>query len=379
MIKKNVAKYFISPSVGLTPGILYIILFWSTENVFYALGISLAYSVICDIFLKAYTKASSCGILFLFNAFSLGSTLIVRLLLPPSYLPDIFYIALYFIIFTTITIGLTTFRRYINMYLRKDKSYIQKTYLNEIYNISYVCKQFLTLYLFILLIYSFKEEIDHSWNSHNVLYCFFPILLFTFIIAYQLIKTKKILEQLKKEDWLPIVNTIGEVKGKIARSISSKMKNKFMHPVVRVALINNGEIYLQKRVKTDLLDAGLYDHPFEKYTLFNHDIKFAAKNCISKALNTQELPNRFIVKYVFENNNTKRLIFLFVANIETKEQEESIKLLHGKFWTTKQIEENINDQNVFAECFRLEYEYLKNIVIHSEMINKKSKVAIESE
>lgn len=141
-----------------------------------------------------------------------------------------------------------------------------------------------------------------------------------------------------------------------------------MHPVVRVALIHKGDVYLQKRSETDTLDPGSYDHPFEKYMLFNHEINIAVRNSISRALNMQELPFNFLIKYVYENEETKRLIFLFIARIETEEQLKSISLLNGKFWTAKQIEESFSDEKVFSECFQLEYEYLKNVVIQAELV-----------
>jgi hypothetical protein len=38
------------------------------------------------------------------------------------------------------------------------------------------------------------------------------------------------------------------------------------------------------------------------------------------------------------------------------------KFPEGKFWTQKQIEENLNI-NFFPECFEKEYEYLKNTLL----------------
>lgn len=370
MITKSVAKYFINPSLGLIPGILYVILFWTTDSVFYALGIAMSFSVIADIALRLYTKSRVCGFIFLINSLSLGISLIIKLLTPSYYFPKVFFIAIYFIIFTSIFIIITVLKKYLSIYLSRNKSIVQKTYLNDIFEIAYICQFIMTFYLFMLLIFSFREEIDHSWKNHNILYCFIPILIFCLVIIYEVIKSRKIIKQLKKEEWLPIVNETGQVTGRIARSVSSKMKNRFMHPVVRIALIHNGEIYLQKRLSTDSLDPGLYDHPFEKYMLFNHEINIAARNSISKALNMQELPFRFVIKYVFENDNTKRLTFLFVARIENDEQLKSISLLRGKFWTTKQIEDSFGDENIFSECFQLEYEYLKNVVIQAELLKK---------
>lgn len=368
MITKGVKKYLINPSLGLIIGVLFIVLFWTTNNVLYSLAISIFVSILADVCLRLYTKASVCGLIFLFNSFALGLTLIIRLLTAPQDLPPVFFLAFYFVILTTFLTVARLSKTYISMYLGKKKSIVQKTFLSEVFDIARLSQYILTPYIFVLLIYSFKQSVKYLWEVNLIIYGIVPVIIFLFIVIYEEVKTRRIIKQLRKEEWLPIVNESGEVTGRIARSVSSKMKNRFMHPVVRVALIHKGDVYLQKRSETDTLDPGSYDHPFEKYMLFNHEINIAVRNSISRALNMQELPFNFLIKYVYENEETKRLIFLFIARIETEEQLKSISLLNGKFWTAKQIEESFSDEKVFSECFQLEYEYLKNVVIQAELV-----------
>lgn len=367
MITKGVKKYLINPSLGLIIGVLYVALFWITNNVLYSLSISIGFSILVDVCLRLYTKASVCGLIYLLNSFALGLTLIIRLLSEPQDFPPVFFLAFYFVCLTAFLTVSRLSKTYISLFLGKKKSIVQKTFLSEVFDIARLSQYIMTPYMFILLIYSFKQPVTYLWEVNLVLYCIIPIAIFLFIIIYEEVKTRRIIKQLRKEEWLPIVNESGEVTGRIARSVSSKMKNRFMHPVVRVALIHKGDIYLQKRTESDTLDPGSYDHPFEKYMLFNHEINIAVRNSISRALNMQELPFNFLIKYVYENENTKRLIFLFIARIETDDQLKSISLLNGKFWTVKQIEESFADDKVFSECFQLEYEYLKNVVIQAEL------------
>lgn len=367
MITKGVKKYLINPSLGLIIGVLYIALFWITNNVLYSLSISIGFSILIDVCLRLYTKASVCGLIYLLNSFALGLTLVIRLLSTPQDFPPVFYLAFYFVCLTTFLTVSRLSKTYISLFLGKKKSIVQKTFLSEVFDIARLSQYIMTPYMFILLIYSFKQPVTYLWEVNIIIYCIIPVAIFLFIIIYEEVKTRSIIQQLRKEEWLPIVNESGEVTGRIARSVSSKMKNRFMHPVVRVALIHKGDIYLQKRAESDLLDSGCYDHPFEKYMLFNHEINIAVRNSISRVLNMQELPFNFLIKYVYENDNTKRLIFLFIARIETDDQLKSISLLNGKFWTAKQIEESFVDDKVFSECFQLEYEYLKNVVIQAEL------------
>jgi hypothetical protein len=169
-------------------------------------------------------------------------------------------------------------------------------------------------------------------------------------------------KKLRKEEWLPVVTESGEVTGKVAKSVTKEMRNKFMHPVVRVALISNGKIYLKKRDASRLLNPGALDYPFEKYMQYNHDINEAVHNTISKEIGTKDIPLRFLLKYIFENSNTKRLIFLYVSIIDDEEKFNKLQLRDGKLWTEKQIEDNRNS-HIFSECFELEFEYLKNTVL----------------
>lgn len=65
---------------------------------------------------------------------------------------------------------------------------------------------------------------------------------------------------------------------------------------------------------------------------------------------------------MFENEDTKRLIFLFVIEVESEDLIRRTSKMTGKFWSIKQIEEGFQDE-VFAENFELEFEYMKNMVL----------------
>ena len=169
-------------------------------------------------------------------------------------------------------------------------------------------------------------------------------------------------KKLHKEEWLPVVNESGDVTGKVAKSITKDLKNRFMHPVVRVALIYKGKIYLKERDESRLLNPGLLDYPFEKYMQYDHDIDESVHNSISRECGAKHIPLRFLLKYTFENESTKRLIFLYVSDIEDEDLFNSLILSGGKLWTEAQIEDNMGT-GLFSECFELEFEYLKNTIL----------------
>jgi hypothetical protein len=190
-----------------------------------------------------------------------------------------------------------------------------------------------------------------------------PIIILLSIGIYQTLKVRAIVSKLKKEEWIPIVTEEGKVTGKICKNVSTNMKNRFMHPVIRVALISGTKVYLQERPLNEMLNPEKLDHPFEKYMLFNQEINLAARNCIQGMIgNELVLSLKFVLKYVFENENTKRLNFLFTARIEDEDSIKRTGKMKGKFWSIKQINKGFADE-IFSECFELEFEYLKNMIL----------------
>jgi len=372
MIIKGVKKYLINPSFGLLASILYITLFNVTGNVAYALVIAIIFSGISDLVLRYYARASICGLLFVLNFSALSITLIAWFLLRKVGTTNLFYIVFYEIVFFCLIVASRVFKTYLNLYFgKKRQSTVQKAFMAEYFEAAKFAQYAITFHLFIVILYRYVYENINVWETLDTFfYYIIPIIFASIIIIYEEIKIRNIVKRLHREEWLPIVNETGEVTGRIARSVSEKMGNRFLHPVVRIALVYEGEIYLQPRPHNDSLNPDSYDHPFEKYMQFNHEINIAARNSITRMLNMQELPFNFLLKYVFENENTKRLIFLFVSRVQNDEQLESIKTLNGKFWTMKQIEDSFNDKGVFSECFQLEYEYLKNTVLQTELLKK---------
>ncbi len=250
----------------------------------------------------------------------------------------------------------------LQQYFNSD-NVVQRAFTDDFFHIASFTQYFFTLHIFIVLLFKFMKDNEILSVQHDsYFYIGIPVIGILALIIYENIKLRTIVGKLRNEDWLPIVNEKGEVTGKIAKSVTIQMKNRFMHPVIRIALVCNGKIYLQERSLDNILDAGILDCPFEKYMVFNEEVDAAVKDCIVSTVG-KELPARFLLKYSFENETTKRLIFLYSSIINNEIEIEALDGLNGKFWTTKQIEEDFGDDTKFSECFQMEYEYLKNTVL----------------
>ncbi|WP_294068281.1 hypothetical protein [Proteiniphilum sp. UBA1028] len=245
--------------------------------------------------------------------------------------------------------------------LGKTRNLMLKNYLKESFRVAFQTQYGLSiLVLLVLLPYLFDNS---DWLQTQG--SFIMIVSQVTLVAIVLLEEGRLSilrRRLVCEEWLPVVTERGEVTGRVAKSITKDLKNRFMHPVVRVALIHKGSIYLQERDPSRLLNPGMLDYPFEKYMQYNDDIDETVRRSIAQECGSNDLPLRFLLKYTFENEATKRLIFLYVSDVEDEVLYNSLRLKGGKLWTEAQIEDNMGNR-IFSECFELEFEYLKNTVL----------------
>jgi hypothetical protein len=257
-------------------------------------------------------------------------------------------------------------KTYIAARFFRQKSLTQKMLINEYYHSAIIIQHALTFHIFSIMLYrqfTIGSSFAGAGTADCIMFIILPVLIILSVGTYQAYKVSAFSAKLNKEEWIPIVTEKGEVTGKVAKSVSLDMKNRFLHPVVRVALISNAKVYLQERPSDNILNPGKLDYPFEKYMLFSHEINLAARNSIHQMIGDELCVSiKFVLKYVFENDNTKRLNFLFVTNVVNEDEIKRNDRMTGKFWTVKQIEESFADE-IFGECFELEFEYLKNMIL----------------
>jgi hypothetical protein len=67
--------------------------------------------------------------------------------------------------------------------------------------------------------------------------------------------------------------------------------------------------------------------------------------------------------YTFENEEVKQLVSLYAITFHDEEQAKHFS--GGKWWTTKQIESEI-DTKIFSEYFIKEFPYLQNTILLAE-------------
>ncbi|MDR1883904.1 MAG: hypothetical protein LBR26_14150 [Prevotella sp.] len=364
MLGKGLKKHASNPVAGLLPFILFIVLY--TVNVMeqYALFVSFVSTVIGEFFFRMYYKSRAFSMTFYISGISILITFIAWLAARPYMERPKTYVAICEVSIICLFMLLRASKTYMIARFFRHKNLIHKVLINEFYDSATLIQYGLTFHVFGMLLY--RQLTVRGLNGHifdMVVFSVLPILIILSTGIFQALKVDSLAAKLRKEEWIPIVTEKGEVTGKIAKNVSMNMKNKFLHPVVRVALISDTKVYLQERPTNDILNPGKLDYPFEKYMLFNQEINLAARNCIRQMAGDRiDLSVKFLLKYVFENENTRRLIFLFTAKTVDEDIIKKNGKINGKFWTIKQLEEGFAD-GIFSECFELEFEYLKNMVL----------------
>ena len=243
-----------------------------------------------------------------------------------------------------------------------------RTSLNEYFFVAQMTQNIYTLHLFLILFHSIlPNEMKHA-STQQFLYREVGLLLGLFLVVYEQIRLALMEGSLKKEMWLPVLNDEGKVVGCIARSVSRILPKKYFHPVVRIILSYNGMLYLVKRPSDDFLSPELLDHPMHSYVLFRHSIQETVLDLTDKACNRHDaLSPRFLIRYVFENDRVKHLVSLYVIHLQSEEQIHWFQLPPGKFWLSRQIEENLG-KGVFSEYFEKEFPYLKNTLLFANQV-----------
>lgn len=246
------------------------------------------------------------------------------------------------------------------------KRTLLRTSLNEYYFVVQLTQGIYTLYLFAVLFYTTFPDTMQDARLEHFLYRELNIIIGVLIIIYEQIRLTMMHGSLKKEMWLPVLSEEGKVIGCIARSVSRSLPKKYYHPIIRVAVVYDGKLYLTKRGRFAYTSADTYDLPFERYVLFRHTLENTVKEALGELAQHEEFNPRFLVRYLYEDQKVKHQVSLYVITLQTEEQFNFLKKRSGKLWTQKQIEENLNSSHVFSGYFEKEFPYLQKTILFAE-------------
>jgi isopentenyldiphosphate isomerase/intracellular septation protein A len=218
---------------------------------------------------------------------------------------------------------------------------------------------FLFLFHTVLVFYAAFYMSDRAWAfiSGGLFY-----ILFAVVFAYEFVKQKlgrKIQLIPEDEEWLPLVDERGAVVGKAPRSACHRGE-KLLHPVVHLHVLNNQKhIYLQKRPLNKLVQPGKWDTAVGGHISFGETLKTALKREAWEEIGLQGFSARLLKTYRWDSEIESELVYVFVSHDFKSIHLHSDEVTEGRFWTRKQIDENIGNE-VFTPNFESEYQLLKS-------------------
>jgi uncharacterized membrane protein YfcA len=172
------------------------------------------------------------------------------------------------------------------------------------------------------------------------------------------------LQHVKDPEIVPSITPEGEILGRVEKRMIRQFKNKHLHPVVRIAVICHDMLLLARRSPQQVIDIGKIDIAIETYMLLGEDVETSAERILKEVFpqGWESLELKFNVKYLFENEETNRLVLLFILDLGTEDGIIYNSRLEGrKLWTFRQIESNL-EQGYFSDLFENEYDHLKEVI-----------------
>ena len=299
MRRKGLLSWQFNMSLGFIPVIIAIVLCeWIGQSiaVFIGLAIALLYSIF---YIKNKKKTLPNIILYLITVILIligGSDLLFKDGIPAVAFP----MTLELSILITFLALLLHKRRFINAYLKRstisDKKRLTQGIESSFVGVNIIL--FLGLLHFILIGFAllFFSPLSSGW--HLCLYQIIPPILFGSAIVFNQISILYFNKLAKQTEYFPIVNAKGGVTGKTLASevLEGKFPNE-LYPVVRIAVIHDGMLFLCKRSQNYLLDKGKMDIPCESYLKFGESLEGGCQRLIEKYFpNTSGLNPTFSIR-----------------------------------------------------------------------------------
>ncbi|MDP2337429.1 MAG: septation protein IspZ [Bacteroidota bacterium] len=185
-------------------------------------------------------------------------------------------------------------------------------------------------------------------------------ILFALVFGYEFIKKKlnSRKQVISEEEWLPLVDEQGVIIGKAPRSACHRGE-KLLHPVVHLHVMNaQKNVYLQMRPLNKLVQPGKWDTAVGGHISAGETLETALKREAWEEIGLRNFSARLVKTYRWDSELESELVYVFVSYDFKSIHLHSDEVQEGRFWTTKQIENQIG-QGVFTPNFECEYKLLK--------------------
>lgn len=179
-----------------------------------------------------------------------------------------------------------------------------------------------------------------------------------FVMFFEFTRVTLIRIRLLKEEWWPIVNEQGRRIGSIQSQESVSSVEQYIHPIVRVLLIDNSRIFLQKHSSMGSNCSGLWDVTLSNHIRMNETVEDCIRRTALNNYGVSEIKPVFLSKFIDKTSGQQQFVYLYiVCNLKIENSNpELIECV--KWWTLHQIDENIGT-GIFTKSFEKDFQLLK--------------------
>ncbi|OUP09412.1 hypothetical protein B5F34_07140 [Mediterranea sp. An20] len=173
--------------------------------------------------------------------------------------------------------------------------------------------------------------------------------------------------RLKRVAFVPVVNTCGEIVGKKPLlSTILRSDKEAVYPIVRIAVTVYGMLYLLPRSQNCLNEAGKTDLPVESFLIYGESVEQAARRAARHVFPKASLSSLcFNFKYYYHDDNSNRLVYLFLLELDNDAPLLTLHQANGKLWPIGQISRDLG-KGYFSKFLEQEFEPLKEIICTRE-------------
>jgi isopentenyldiphosphate isomerase len=228
--------------------------------------------------------------------------------------------------------------------------------LNELIRMT---KIYSVVFLFFSLFYliDFYFVGDQSHYTLKFIYELYVSLLILLVI-YEFIRVYAVRGHLLKEEWLPIVNERGQEIGSVQKEVSLSEPKKYIHPVVRIIVIEGNRIFLRKNSCKDNVYHSKWDNAICSHIRLKESILDCINRSAEELYGISDINPALLSNYLFENSCEQQYVHLFIScrlqDIHLNpEFSDAVK-----WWTLQQINEEL-ESGIFTDSFLKEYELLQ--------------------
>lgn len=166
--------------------------------------------------------------------------------------------------------------------------------------------------------------------------------------------------------FIPIVNAQGDIIGRTQASEIFNRNSRHLHPVIRIAIVSHGMLFLAPRSPQSLFEKGKTDLLMEGYLTYGETLEQGVQKLLHRTFPTLPLSTlHFNYMYPFQGENGNRLVYLFTLELDDDSILNDKTFKSGKLWTLRQMKHNLG-QGFFSSYLEHELKHLQSTTYTKE-------------